>query len=189
MGYQLKNNTLLMDLLKKGDNQAFDALFKLYHNKILVFITHYIGCEDDAKDITQEVLYTIWEKREAIRTNINGYVFMVARNACLDYLQKKKQLLSLEDDFVQKQAWIQYVSLADDAAASLIEHELENQIEKSIHQLPEKCRQVFILSKVEGYQQSEIAKKMNISLKTVEAHMTKALKHLRKQLKEFLGLF
>lgn len=188
MGYGISDNAQLLALLHKGDSLAFDALFRLYHNKILVFATHYVGREADAKDITQEVLYTIWERRDQI-THINGYIFRVARNACLDYLQKKKQLLSLDDDYVQKQAWIQYVSLTDDTAASVIEKELEAQIEKSIDQLPEKCRRVFILSRIEGYQQSEIANKMDISLKTVEAHMTKALKHLRKQLKEFLGLF
>lgn len=185
MGYGISDNAQLLALLHKGDSLAFDALFRLYHNKILVFATHYVGREADAKDITQEVLYTIWERRDQI-THINGYIFRVARNACLDYLQKKKQLLSLDDDYVQKQAWIQYVSLADDTAASVMEKELEAQIEKSIDQLPEKCRRVFILSRIEGYQQSEIANKMDISLKTVEALKKRSGATWRKRYNHFM---
>ena len=189
MGYGVENNTQLLALLHKGEQRAFEALFRLYHHKIIAFATQYIWDSSDAKDIAQEVLYTIWEKRDQIHTNINGYIFRTARNACLDYLQKKKKLLSLDDDYVQKHAWIQYASLADETAASLIEKELQKQIEQSIDELPEKCKRVFIMSRIEGYQQAEIARQMDISPKTVEAHMSKALKHLRKKLKDFLGLF
>lgn len=134
---------------------------------------------DDAKDIVHNVFIITWEKFETLPedTNYRSYLFTAVRNRCLNYLRDKKKNVSL-DNAMQVESY----SLAGTEAS-----ELEVRIETTINSLPEKCREVFELNRQEGLKYAQIAEKLGISIKTVEAQMSKALGVLRSHLGEFLS--
>ncbi|MGM5470027.1 RNA polymerase sigma-70 factor [Flavobacteriaceae bacterium LMO-SS05] len=179
------NNDLFITLIKEKSAVGFQLLFTLYRAKLLHFAYGYVSNKEDAEEIVQDVFIKLW-KQEDIHTNFNGYIYKVTRNACLDYLRKKKLTLNIENNTVQIEAAINYAALADEQSSLLIENELEQAILKAIDQLPEKCKNVFILSKIEGFKHKDISKALNIRPKTVENHMTRALKFMRVSLKDFL---
>ncbi len=181
----MDGNIDFLKLLRSGDSKTFEVLHGLYYQKLLCFIINYIKNEEDSLDILQDVFIKIWKKRSQINSNLNGYIYATARNHCLDYLRKQKARPTRNDDFTQKEAWINYISLKDQTASLIIEKELKEQIDKAIRILPGKCRTVFIKSKIKGYRRNEIAEELNISVKTVENHLTKALKKMRSLLKDY----
>lgn len=171
--------------LNNGDVFAFEILFKLYRSKLLYIASQYISSEEDAEEIIQNIFIKVWSKKN-IQSNINGYLYKVTRNACLDYLRTKKQLLNIENNLNQLEASINHTAFSDDAASLIIEKELYQAVLKSIDLLPPKCKDVFVKSRIEGLNHKEISKKLDISTKTIETHITKAIKHLRVSLREFL---
>ena len=179
------NDEEFIDLINEGDVAAFEVLFKLYRPKLIYIASQYISKKEDAEEIIQNVFVKVWTKKN-IQSNLNGYLYSITKNACLDYLRSKKQLLNIENNTSQLEAAINYTALSDDTASLIIEKELNEAVFKSIAFLPDKCKDVFVKSRIEGLKHKEISEKMNISTKTVENHITKALKHIRISLKEFL---
>ncbi|MEM9687653.1 MAG: RNA polymerase sigma-70 factor, partial [Bacteroidota bacterium] len=175
--------------INEGDEEAFRILFELYYVKLLYVVQSYVSDKEDAEEVIQDVFIKVWKKRKNITTNINAYLFKTTKNACLDYLRSKKRRLSASGNRVQLEAHINYNALADPVASSVIEQELKAKIQASIALLPEKCKKVFVKSRIEGLKNKEISDELGISLKTVENHMSKALKHMRVHLREFLSFF
>ena len=180
----LHTDTFIKSINEKSPS-AFQLLFKLYNAKLLHFTFSYIPNKQDAEEIVQDVFIKIW-KNETILTNLNGYIYTVTRNACLDFLRKKKVTLNIENNISQIEASINYNALSDDTAAFIIEKELEEAVLQAIEYLPKRCKDVFILSRIEGFKHKEISKELDISTKTIENHITKALKHMRLHLRDFL---
>jgi RNA polymerase sigma-70 factor, ECF subfamily len=141
----------------------------------------YVHDLDEAKSLVHEVFITVWEKFDKLPpdTNHRAYLYTAVRNRCLNYLRDKKKHVMLENMADQEPT----------ETNTLLETcELEKEIEIAIETLPEKCRMVFELNRLEGLKYAQIAEKMGISIKTVEAQMSKALGVLRTHLKEFLSL-
>ncbi len=184
------NSKSFLSLLQKADDSAFKVVLDLYHNRLLLFATHYLNSKEDAEDIVQDVFIKLWEKKKQIniKTNLNAYLFSMTRNACLDHLRAAKSKVALNNK-EQVDAWINHFSLSNANASNLIEKELEQQIEKAIALLPDKSKNVFIKSRIQGIAHHEISTQLNISSKTVEYHIGRALKHMRLHLQEFLHLF
>ncbi len=182
------NNDLFLNLINDKSPIAFQMLFKLYRSKLLHFAHSYISNKEDAEEIIQDVFVKVW-KNETIYSNLNGYIYKVTRNACLDHLRKKKLTLNIENNLSQIEASINYSALVDDVTSSIIEKELENAVLEAIEYLPKKCKNVFVLSRIDGLKHKEISKALNISTKTVENHIGKALKFMRLYLREFLTIF
>lgn len=172
-------------LINNGDVLAFETLFKLYRSKLLYIASQYVSSKEDAEEIIQNVFLKVWTKKN-IQSNINGYLYSITKNACLDHLRSKKQQLQLDNNLAQLEASINYNALSDDSASLIIEKELNVAILKSIDLLPPKCKDVFVKSRIENLKHKEISIEMDISTKTVENHITKALKHLKVTLREFL---
>jgi RNA polymerase sigma-70 factor, ECF subfamily len=160
---------------------AFEQLFKSLFKPLCAFATKYVGDTDEAKNIVHEIFVALWEKYETLPadTNYKSYLYTSARNRCLNYIRDKKKHLMLEQ-------------LTDHPATeletALEATELENKIDHVVQSLPEKCRMVFEMNRIEGLKYAQIAEKMQISIKTVEAQMSKALSILREQLKEFITI-
>lgn len=145
------------------------------------FAMKYLIDLDDSKNLVHEVFVSVWEKFEELPadTNYRSYLYTSTRNKCLNFIRDNKKHVRLDN--------------APDQEMALNENplevkELEKEIELAINTLPDKCRQVFEMSRYEELKYAEIAEKMNISVKTVEAHMSKALALLRKALVNFLSL-
>ncbi|WP_226293995.1 RNA polymerase sigma-70 factor [Aquimarina algicola] len=179
----------LIKNIREGNEEAFKILFELYYSKLLYVAQNYISNKEDAEEIVQDVFVKIWKKRADISININGYLFKSTKNSCLDYLRSKKNKLSRSNNTLQLEAVINYNALSDSSASLLLEKELEQKIYASLSLLPEKCKRVFIKSRIEGLKNKEISDELDISIKTVENHMSKAIKHMRLHLREFLSFF
>ncbi len=172
--------------LKNGDEQAFELLYRKYFRRLCAFANKYLHDYDVTQEVVQEVFYTIWEKREHLDSNkeILPFLFQSTKNRSLHILEHQK----VEDKYQQV---IQYAySQGDffDVQDSLLAKELEAKLGEIIESLPEKCRKIFLLSRQEGKKYKDIAEELNISVKTVETQMSRALKVFREELKDYLSI-
>lgn len=180
-----------ISLLAKGDKVAFETLFRLYYDKLTYIARHYLVHIEDAEGVVQNVFLYLWEKKTELSdiTNINAYLYTLTKRGCLDNLRHEKVKRNYIADALYKEKMIQYGFVKDEAASLLLENELGQKIMEGIDSLPEKCREVFVKSRMDGLKHKEIAKELGISHKTVDNHIAKALTHMRLHLKDFLSLF
>ena len=177
-----KNESFLIEQLKKGCKDAYGHLFKLYHRELCNYMTAISGNPKVAVDIAQQTFIKIWDNRQKLfvsKNKLKRYLFKVAYNLFIDSQRKKKKEFQLLENLKQQA----YLDMTD-ADTSLFEERLKK-VEKEIDNLPEQCKKVFIMSKREGLKYREISEQLHISIKTVEVHMAKAMKRLRAQLTIF----
>ncbi len=168
--------------MDSAELSIFEKLFKELFKPLTGFACQYVKDLDDAKVVVHDAFVALWEKWNTLPqdTNYQSYLYTAVRNRCLNLLRDKKNTITIDE--VPEHVWSELNTNLETA-------ELAQAIDLAINSLPEKCREVFELSRLEGLKYSQIADKMNISEKTVEAQITKALKLLRDRLGEFLGLF
>lgn len=174
---------------RSGDEQAFEKIFKSNHDQIVGFCNQFISDLDKSKSLSQEVFLNLWLNREKIETinGIKSFLYTLAKSSCLNYLRHQKVISKYEDKHLQeKEEELNREVLESFDFNSLEFSELEELIQKAINDLPEKCRRVFLMSRVEGKMNKEISEELNISVKAVEANMTRALKTLKLRLSEYL---
>ncbi|MEG3657608.1 RNA polymerase sigma-70 factor [Arenibacter palladensis] len=184
------NNELFLSLLEKGEKCAFETLFRLYYTKLVNISKGYLVYQQEAESIVQNVFLKLWENKASLGevSNINSYLYTMTKNLCLDQLKHEKIKKNYLDNSYRIRSEIQYKFIQDEAASLLLENELESKIIQSIELLPEKCKNIFKKSRLEGLKRSEIASEMGISHKTVDNHMASALRHMRFHLREFISL-
>lgn len=159
----------------------FEELFRGLFKPLCGFAVKYTGDLDAAKNLVHEVFISLWEKFDSLPkdTNYKSYCYTAVRNKCLNYLRDKKKFVMIAEVPEDR------ITVSN---TTLEISELQQSIEAAIASLPEKCRMVFELNRIEGLKYAEIAEKMNISIKTVEAQMSKALAVMKNHLSEFLTL-
>ncbi len=166
--------------IKNGDNAAFNILFDKYYVALCFYANKYLKDIDLARSLVQQVFVDLWTKREKIvvSTSVKSYFYNTVRNRCIDVLRKEKATAGLPKS-LENIGHAPFRDLVEEA-------ELNDRINASINQLPEKCREIFLLCRFEGLKYSEIAEKLGISVKTVEMQMGIALKKLRDSLSDYL---
>ena len=164
------------------DQSQFEVLFKTHFQHLCNFALQYVEDLDTAQGICQKVFITLWEKREDIdpEKSLKSYLFTSVKNRCLNHIRDQKKYRSKVLDL--DCADFDIISEEEDKAGI---EELQVKIEAALAELPEKCRQVFEMSRFQQMKYREIAEELDISQKTVEAHMSKAMKSLRSSLKDF----
>ncbi|TRZ45184.1 RNA polymerase sigma factor [Robertkochia solimangrovi] len=169
----------LVNAVKHGNHIAFEHLLDKYHHELSVYAFSLTRKKVEAEDIIQNVFLNLWKKRQKLDSNLNirSLLYKSVYNEFVDHYRKHRNLLQLE---VKQIEVLQ--SLTDDNNEKNTE-ELIALVRREIEKLPEKSKEVFLLSKQEGLTNKEIAEHLNTSLKSVEAHMTKAFSILRKKLK------
>ncbi|MDR3251456.1 MAG: RNA polymerase sigma-70 factor [Tannerella sp.] len=174
---------LFLRIALNDDEEAFRSLFVEFFPSLCVFAHRFIDSWETCEDIVQDTFFKIWRDRKKMEINTSGRNFLITgvRNLCIDYLRKLKTEMS----WMQNEALFAKTPDSEDVYTTV---ELENMLNKALSQLPENVRTVFEKSRFEGKTYSEIASEQNISVKTVEAHITKALKYLRVALKDYLPL-
>lgn len=179
----LAEETLLWESLKSGDKNVFENIFKHYYSRLCNYASGILNDADDAEEVVQQTMINLWEKSRTleITTSLKSYLYRSVHNAALNKLRQSKvrHLYAVEKVYEGE-------AVAEQASHKVIKSELEQQIAASIEKLPEQCRMVFKLSRFEEMKYAEIAAHLNISVKTVENHMGKALKLMRGYLKDFL---
>jgi len=175
----------LIALLKQDDLVAFTEIYNRYWDKLLAVAVNRLFIEVEAEECVQDVFLSLWHRRETItlKYSLSTYLWVAVKYQVINRLSSrnaKKYLKTTElrDEFI--------VGSADEA---LLEKELIERIEHSVQELPEKCRMVYRLSREEGKSNKEIARELNISEKTVEGHMTRAIKDIRTNLSSVAPLF
>ncbi|MFA5326847.1 MAG: RNA polymerase sigma-70 factor [Prolixibacteraceae bacterium] len=171
----------ILNELKKGNERAFDFIFKEYYKPLSQFSFSFIKDQDKAESLVQDVLIKLWEKRENLDNidNLFSYLMVMVRNISIDYLRKEKT-----SQKIYRQA--KSSELANTTEEHISRNEFEEKLLISVHKLPDRCRVAFELSRFESLTNKEIAENMKISVKGVEALIGRSLKHLRDELREFL---
>lgn len=180
-----KNEKELFIQLKKGDKIAFEAIFNIYYASLCIYANRMLNDDEKAEEIVQNLFVNLWSKRKNldVESSLKYYLFRSVRNQCLNQLQH----LKIREKYAQKVIENQEIEIHDHDY--FIEVDLAKKIQESIESLPEKRRQIFKLSREEGLKYKEIAEKLNLSVKTVEAQMGLALKQLREKLKDYKDYF
>lgn len=179
-------NNILVSRLKNDDPMAFEIIFRHFYSGLCVFAKQYVLSLDSAEEIVQDTFVRLWEDRKQIKAELNfkSYLFTCVRNNCLDYIKHQ----NIKDEYNLKVQNLYGEALLEEEYDFFIESELREKIETAINLLPEQTKIIFELSRFEDKKNKEIAEELDISIKTVEAHITKALKILRKNLKEYLSV-
>ena len=171
--------------IKEGNEKAFEMVFRQFYALLCNYTCSILKDKDEAEEVVQNLFFNLWNKREKleITTSLKAYLYRAAHNDCLNRIKHGKVKTVYAED---------YKSVAgnayDDSSKMLDAKELNKKINTSIDELPEQCGIVFRLSRFENLKYNEIVIQLNISVKTVENHMGKALKLLREKLKDYLPL-
>jgi RNA polymerase sigma-70 factor, ECF subfamily len=175
----------IIERLKSGDRTAFELLFQFYYPGLVIYATQFAVDRGQAEDIVQNMFVRLWEKRQRVQLvdSLKGYFFTSVRNSCLNSLKHQQveskyigQLYDLSEKNLLYQPNLYIAS------------ELQEIIRQAIDELPERCREVFVMSRLDQLKNDEIAAKLNLSKRTVETHISHALKVLRVKLKDYLPL-
>ncbi len=168
----------LLDKIKQGDRLAFEQLFKLYFERLHNFANTILKDECIAKDIVQEVYIRFWEKRNSIEPlNIESFLYKLVRNQCISHIRHIKVINNTKQGLsdIKNIEELYRIDFVRDEPYVVIESELKQEITQLIDALPQKCREVFALSRIKGLKNKEIAEQLNMQVKNVEKHITKAL--------------
>ncbi len=175
------NQQFILIELQKGNERAFDTIFKQYYKPLCQFSYSFIKDQDTAENLVQEVFVKLWEKRGSITNidNLLSYLMGMVRNQSIDFLRKEKTNSKIYNQLRPENS-------ENTTEEQISKNEFEEKLLKSIMNLPERCRTAIEMSRLEGFSNKEIALKMEISVKGVEALIGRSLKLLRSELQEFL---
>ncbi len=181
----------LFDQIKSGDQKALELLFSIYFSRLNDFARNVVKDDVISQDIVQDVFVKVWEKRIVIESiNLEAYLFRLVRNRCIDYIKHLKVVNNRMNEILisSKYEELYRIDFIGNEPYVLIEHELKLKIEKTIQNLPDRCREVFILSRINGLKNKEIAEKLNINIKNVERHLNRAMQSFRENFSEELPI-
>ncbi len=173
----------ILALMKKDEERAMEYLFRRYYGFLCTAIYRVLPDTNLAEDLAQDVFFEFWKKRERlnITTSVKAYLKRAAVNKTLNYIRDQKMRFADEEELPNLE------NNQGSSQQKLEEEELQALIRASIDRLPERCRMVFVLSRYEEMSYQEIADQLDISIKTVENQISKALKFLRQALRPFVG--
>lgn len=177
------DDEILLQDLKKGDRFAFETIYLKYWDQLYSSVYKRVKSQEVAQEIVQDFFVSLWEKRTtlSVHTSFEAYIFTAVRYQVLNYLQKEITRNNYRAGLDANEAY------SNSTLDQVYINELKKVIENEIAQLPEKCQHVFRLSRQEHLSIKEIAERLDISTKTVENHLTKALKILRINLSDYMG--
>jgi len=179
----LTDEKTLVKALKNGDKVAFEKIFLTYHKQLYFFCYSFLNQKEDAENITQDVFVKLWMKRATLdcEKSFSGFLFTMTKNMALNHIRTTihRQLFvnQLLDDGLED-------CRQTDKQVSF--NEVKRNLNNLITQLPTKRKKIFQLSREEGLSHKEISKRLGVSVHTVESQISKALKFIRKGLKDFV---
>ena len=171
--------------LTQRSPEIFDELFKQYSKPLFYYAAKFV--EDEvARDVVQDVFVKLWADQSIIvKQSINSLLFTMVRNNCLHHLEKQK----VRSKYMEKtklKLQEEELRFYMEEKTSLIEQELETKLNEVLKGLPDRCRQIFMMSRFENKKNKEIAEELDITVKAVEKQITKALAIIRTEMKDYL---
>lgn len=182
-----KTDKVFDDLFKKvafqDNEQAYKVLFIEFYPSLCVFAMRFVDQEEVAKDIVQDVFFNVWKGRKntLVTSSFRNFLITAVRNQCVDYQRRQR----LADKFTEKE---KSTNIQTSPEEMYVLKELEDVILNALSKLPENVREAFEMNRFKGMTYTAIAEKMEVSPKTIEAYMSKALKILRVELRDYLPL-
>ncbi|MGC9355753.1 MAG: RNA polymerase sigma factor [Mariniphaga sp.] len=182
----VKSNTELVKLLRKGDMAAFDAIYNTYCYKLHEFVFMFLKQQEDAEEIVQEVFIKIWESRGKIDiyASFESFLFTIAYNSTMSLLRKRMRETKSREYLKS----LQQVSAAEQVIDEIQYKELKQKVESLLKQLTPRQEEIYRLSREEHLTHEEIAKKLNISESTVNNHLVKTMKFLKSHIDSGLAV-
>ena len=171
-----------LNRIRRGDIKAFEELFHLYYPGMCSYAESLTKKEFIAEEVVQDVFYNIWKNKSELRitSSWQSYLYRAVFNNSMMYLRKAKREMSLDERWAESQ-----VRASESPSDEMDAKELNAVILYTLQKLPDRTREIFKMNRFEGLKYKEIAEKLSISIKTVEANMGKALKALKSSLEEF----
>lgn len=176
--------------LDKAIELYIEQVYKSYYRKAVNYANQFLKDTELSKEMAQEAFVSIWEKRDVldIHCNIEYYLMATVRNKALNHLKHKQRVASRMGTEVSVSDRLSIIALNDDSSQKVICKELSDIVDKTLDTMSPDIRETFLMSREEGLSYKEIAEKSNVSIKTIEYRITKALKLLTAQLSEFLTI-
>jgi RNA polymerase sigma-70 factor, ECF subfamily len=175
----------LLEAIRKSDETAFEMIFRKYYQTLCRYANSFLSDKVEAEEVVQSSFLNFWEKRSSliITTSLKAYLYQTVRNRCLNVIKHDK----VKQQHLQHET-VMGINHHEGTSESILSNELEQKIYLAMQVLPEQCRLVFKLSRFEELKYQEIADQLNISVKTVENQIGKALKIMREQLRDYLPI-
>jgi RNA polymerase sigma-70 factor (family 1) len=186
MHFEHHSDSELLDLLGQGRDEVFTEIFNRYWKPLLSVAVNKTGDLDEAEEIVQDIFVSLWKRRYdlVLTSTLNNYLSVAVKYQILKLLSSRNKRLAFEELGLEKQIYL------DHSTEHILEfEEFQNQLSQIVSNLPDKCRLVYELSRDSGYSHKQISEEMAISEKTVEAHISKALKAIRQGLARFVLSF
>ncbi len=176
--------------VSEGDVVAFGQLVGVYQHRLFHFSLHYLNNEESAKDVVQDVFSIVWEGRAKFTEikNLSSWIYTLAKNQCLKKIDYLKVRQKHANNLKFRQLELMKESLSSLDTSPVIFDEIKVIISKTLESLSPQARQIFEMSRFENKKNREIAEELGISVKTVEANITKTLKLLKPALKHYLPI-
>lgn len=178
--YREYSDKQLIQLIKKGNKDGFEQLFNRYWESLFAAAMHRLQSEERAKDVLQELFTDLWEKRESLNIhNVGGYLFTALKHRIINHIKAETAREKYEQMTIR---YYETNGLATEHQFS--QRYLEEEMDRKVQELPDRCREVFELSRKKQLSHKEIGERLDISPKTVENHIGRALKVLRPHLRK-----
>jgi len=174
--------------IRAGDLRAFEELYRIYYVYLCLIAEHITRNSSDAEEIVSDVFVKLWNNREKteIIFSIKSYLIKAVRNTSLNYIEQNSLKRKLTDPIEDPDLWLPAWD-SDYPLGQMYEQEVRDILEKGINELPDACREIFLLSRNEEMNYNEIAGKLGVSVNTIKTQIKIALSRLRANLKDYIG--
>jgi RNA polymerase sigma-70 factor, ECF subfamily len=172
-------DTEIIRRIRNGDTGQFESLFRSSYVSLVRYAKTLIKDHDTAEEIVQDLFFKLWQDREKlnIESSLNGYLFRSVHNRCLHHIEHARVVERHAEEMSYRQTESQ------ESPSDILNYkELQEKVARILEKLPDRCGKIFTMSRFEGLKYTEIAEKLSVSIKTVEANMGRALKEFRKEL-------
>lgn len=177
----MNSDNEIIKRIRQGEVKEFESLFRSSYVSLVRYAKTFVRDHDTAEEIVQDLFVRLWNERNRIKieNTLNGYLFRAVHNRCLHWLEHRKVVEKHERETIREQK-----GSIENVSEQVQYNELQSAVVRILERLPERCGKIFCMNRFEGMRYNDIAEKLAISVKTVEADMGKALKEFRKALKE-----
>ena len=174
---------MTVHLIRKGDIKAFEQLFRSYYLPLCRYAQCIIGTREVAEEIIANLFYNLWKDRENLKVflSIKNYLYTATRNGCIEHIRNIRRKEEHLKDLQNTTSVCSAISPEEETESK----ELQTLLENCLSKMPNRCRRIFHMHRIEGMKYHEIATHLSISIKTVEADMSKVLKTLRKEIESY----
>jgi RNA polymerase sigma-70 factor (ECF subfamily) len=172
-------DTEIIRRIRNGDTGQFESLFRSSYVSLVRYAKTLIKDHDTAEEIVQDLFFKLWQDREKlnIESSLNGYLFRSVHNRCLHHIEHVRVVERHAEEMSYRQTESQ------ESPSDILNYkELQEKVARILEKLPDRCGKIFTMSRFDGLKYTEIAEKLSVSIKTVEANMGRALKEFRKEL-------